>query len=50
MDKNLKSEQINTGIKNDLKETSWVDVLQLEVKWKKCIKGNNGLVQSLGLI
>ena len=48
MDKSLNSDQMNTGIKNDLKETIWVDGLQRQVKLrKKCIKETNVLVQSL---
>ena len=50
MDKIFKSYQINTGIKNHLKETLWVDGLQRQEKVrKKCIKGTNGLGQPLGV-
>ena len=46
----LKSDQMNTGTKNYLKEDLWVDGLQTQVKLKnKCIKLTNVLVQSLGV-
>ena len=32
VDKKLKSDQMNTGIKNYLKETLWIDGPQLQVK------------------
>ena len=51
MDKELKSDQMKTGIKNELKETLWVDVIQLQVKLqRKSIKVTNGLVQYLGVL
>ena len=40
---------MNTGIKNHLKETLWVDGLERQVKNKKIIKETNELVQSLGV-
>ena len=35
MDEKFKSEQMNTGIKNYLKETLWVDELHRQVKLRK---------------
>ena len=35
MDKKLKPDQMNTGIKNDLKDNLWIDGLQRQVKLRK---------------
>ena len=46
MDKNLKSDQMNMGIKNGLKETLWVDVLQRQLK----LWGNGAVSWSMMII